>query len=62
LLLALSASGLIPGENVVKCLPFLLLTASRGRKAYPRKVKVRVQSPGLMGANRSVAGVLAEVS
>ncbi len=36
--MALSASGLIAGENEVKRLPVLLLTASRGRKANPRKV------------------------
>ena len=37
--MALSASGLIAGENEVKCAPVLPLIASRGRKAYPRKVK-----------------------
>jgi hypothetical protein len=37
--LAVSASGLIAGENEVKCAPLPLLIASRGRKANPRKVK-----------------------
>ena len=36
-LLALSASGLIAGKNDVNFLPSLR-RASRGRKAYPRKV------------------------